>query len=237
MVYIHSGAPYEEEGFNSYAKTDVEGNFSATARGEVSVRAWKPGYALRGINFGFVSTVLRRDIVIELRKLTATNLVQEHDEFHEFGPGAGFSFKMGKVVSGDSSDADIIITQDVNDRTTAYIETRRDGGIIFQPWDEKIDFDNSPEAPSDGYQQRVRLIKPQEGLYFVRSQDGNHFAKFRLLVDLVKPSTGSSYLDFKSCRLIWAYQSDGTRNLELRPSEKISFPVEEFGMNRKLLKE
>jgi hypothetical protein len=233
MVYVHSEMPYEENGFNSYVTTDVAGSFSANIRGNVSlIRVWKPGYAVRGIKAGNPTLL---ETVIKLRELSSTNLVTEHFEFYNFSHGGGFCFALGKSVRGDSSDADIVITQDVNDRTTGYIEIRGEGGIIFRPWDEQTDFYNSPQAPDAGYEKRLAIPGAQEGLYFIRTRDGKHYAKFRLLVDLAQPFKGSPFLDFEHSQLLWAYQADGTRNLDIRPSKNLSFPVEKFGLKRESL--
>ena len=164
-----------------------------------------------------------------------SNLVTEHDEFYNFSHGSGFSFKLGRSVHGDGTDADIVIIRDLNDKTSGYIDARGEGGILFQPWDEKTDFDNSPEAPDVGNEKRLKLIRPQEGLYFIRTRDGKHYAKFRLLVDLAQPFNGSPFLDFEHSQLLWAYQPDGTRNVDIRPSKNLSFPVEKFGLKRESL--
>jgi hypothetical protein len=64
------------------------------------------------------------------------------------------------------------------------------------------------------------------GLYFLRTRDGRHYAKFRLMVSAVKTPKGSEYLDW--ARMIWAYQPDGTRNLEIVRNAPIPYPFSEF---------
>jgi hypothetical protein len=236
LVYVHSGAPYEEDGLNTYARSDGNGSFTVAARGDVLLRAWKPGYALRGVNLGNAPALSRREIIIELRELTHTNLVTEHQGFYHFKPGDGFSFKLAKVVPGDSVDADIVLAQDLADRTTAYLQVGGEGGITFQPWNNETDFDNSPEAPPAGYEQS-NLVQPERGIHFVRTRDGKHYAKFMLLVDLTHPPSGSPYLDLEYSQLIWAYQPDGTRSLDIAPGKNLSFPVEEFGLKREALEQ
>lgn len=235
LVYVHSGTSYEEEGLNEYARSDSQGNFKAKARGTASVRVWKPGFAIRGMNVGSVSDAPRRPIIVELRPLTSTNWVMEHDEFVELKYGSGFCLKLGKVVNGDSADADFVLMKDVNDETNAYINAPGEGGIVFQRWDEKVDFDNSPSAPLTGYERSQKLVRAQSGFYYSRTRDGKHYAKFRLLINLVESPDGSTHLGLNESRLIWAYQPDGTGNLEIAPSRKLSFPLEKFGINRESL--
>jgi hypothetical protein len=232
LVYVNSGMSYEEVGLNIYSRTDSKGKFKAKVRGTVSVRVWKPGYAIRSVNLGPASDATGRENILELRPLTSSNWIKEHDDFVELKYGSGFSFRLGKVVSGDSADADLVLTKDVTDETNAYVVALGEGGIIFQSWDEKVDFDNSPAAPLTGYERSEKLNRPEQGLYFLRTRDGKHYAKFRLLIGVVESPDGSTHLELNESRFIWAYQPDGTRNLEIGPSRKLSFPLEEFGIKR-----
>jgi hypothetical protein len=235
MIYIHSGMPYEEDGINTYATTDADGKFMANARGEVHIRVWKPGYALRVINTGYLVTALRREIIIEVRELTSTNLVLEHPEIYDLSATNGFSFVRGAPVNGDAHDADIVIVPDQVNKTAAMIEGRGEGGILFQPYGEKVDFYNSPEAPQTGYRESVRVNDLRPGIYFVKTRDGKHYAKLSLTVYVAEAPNGARYLDLKQSKLWWAYQPDGSRNLEIDPGKALNFPVEEFGLKRELL--
>lgn len=235
MVAVESGMPDEETGFGSYVKTDGGGKFAAKAKGKVSISVWKPGYAMHGTYAGYAFTLLDREIIIEIRELTPTNWITEHDAFYKLKPSHGFSFSLGQVVNGSNPDVDILVVQNADDLSTAIIEAQGEGRIIFQPFDDKVDFYNSPEAPSTGYQKQTPINLSQPGLYFVRTRDGKHYAKFRLLVDLVHPPSGPSYLDLETARLLWAYQPDGTRNLEVKPGKDLPFPLGKFGIKRESL--
>lgn len=234
MVAVESGMPNEEMGLGSYVSTDSEGRFVAKARGRALIAAWKPGYALRSLSGRDVSAARDRDITIELRELTPTGSVPEHDEFYKLKTGHGLCFSSGEVVSL-KTDADIVLVLNTQEPNSAILETQGDGGIVFQPFDDTTDFYNTPQAPSAGYQQQSSINRAQPGLYFVRTRDGKHYAKFRLLVDIVYPPEGLPYLDFESARLLWAYQSNGTRNLEITPSKNFPFPIEKFGLKRESL--
>lgn len=236
MVAIESGMPNEETGLGSYVRTDSEGRFVAKVRGRILIAAWKLGYALRSLSGTDVSTATDRDIIIELRELTPTGSVPEQDAFYSLKSGLGFSFSSGEVVSASKTDADIVLVQKAEDPISPILETQGEGGIIFQPFYDTVDFYNTPEAPSAGYQKQSHINRTQAGVYFVRTRDGKHYAKFRLLVELAQPPQGPPYLDFESARLLWAYQPDGTRNLEIAPSKNFPFPVEKFGLKRESLR-
>jgi hypothetical protein len=216
--------------FASYVRTDQDGRFVAEAKGSwVSVRAWKSGYAMAGVLYGSAFSRRGRENAIQMRELSRTNLVPEHDGFHSFAPGTGFSFSQGTIVPGDSPHADFVIRQDQNEKTTAYIEAQGDGGLIFQPFNDEVDFYNSPEAPATGYERRVEVNQSDMGLYFLRTRDGSRYAKFRFMVSISVPPEGAAYLALESTRLIWAHQPDGTRNLEIEPGREIPFPFHMFG--------
>jgi hypothetical protein len=106
------------------------------------------------------------------------------------------------------------------------------GGLIYQPYDNNADFYNTPEAPVAGYEKRLPLNRGM-GLYYVRTRDGQHYAKVRLMSGLKTTSKGS---DFSYYWIQLAYQPDGTRSLEIQPSSDLPFPVEKFGISRQSLR-
>jgi hypothetical protein len=232
LVAVESADPQADQAFGSYSRTDSGGRFTASIEGDlVSVKVWKQGYAPGGsvIDGGSAS----KGVAIELREMTQTNWVSNHEDFYELKPGTGFSFALGKVVGDNSPEADIIISQTLEDRTVALIEARGDGGIVFQPYEGGVDFYNSPEAPLTGYKTSERFDPSrnpsEDGLYFVRTRDGKHYAKFRISISFGKSAKGKERLDFDlPSRLIWSYQSDGTRNLEVAPDKKMAFPFYKF---------
>jgi len=231
LVSVESGNDFDDMG--DYVKTDESGKFTARAKGSwVSVNAWKQGYAMNGALYGYALGRIGRENVIHLRELTLTNRLDEHDEFYTLSPGTGFSFSAGKPVKGDSLEADFVITQNPNKKSVAFIEAPGEGGIQSQLINETIDFYNSPVAPVEGYQWRIAVPSYEGTLYFLRMRDGLHYAKFRFMTSVARPPQGAEYVDLENVRLIWAYQSDGTRNLEINPSKKMPFPFHMFGLNR-----
>lgn len=216
---------------SSYVKTDKDGRFAAQAKGSwVSVRVWKPGYAMADVSYGSALSRRWRDNVVAMREMSQTNWVQEHDGFYPFAPGSGFSFAQGRAVLGDSPAADIVITQARDERRAAYIEAQGGGGVIFQPFIGGIDFYNSPEAPAAGYEKRVKVNISEMGLYYLRTRDGSHYAKFRLMTPVAMPPEGPEYLALEETRLIWAYQPDGTRHFEVVAGRGMPFPFHKFGL-------
>jgi hypothetical protein len=72
------------------------------------------------------------------------------------------------------------------------------------------------------------------GVFYAITRDGKHYAKVRLITPAFK-------LADKPDRFIvygvqWAYQPDGTRNLEIAIGKEYMFPFERFGLKRDSLK-
>jgi hypothetical protein len=232
FVYVHSARANDELGINEYVKTDARGAFTAVFKGSGMIRVWKPGYCIRGIDMPQSRASSPQQVIIQLLEMTSTKLVAEHEGFFDFSPGNAFSIKLGKKVDADNSDADIAIVRDASDNSTAFLECIGGGGIAFQPFTDASDFYNSPEAPVGGYQKRVNLETASKGFYFIVARDGEHYAKARLLISISHDSIGSLDVDLENTRVIWAYQSDGTRDLEIASGKNLPFPVEMFGLAR-----
>lgn len=230
MVVADSDIPSSERGFADYARTDEEGRFKLQAMaGDVSIRAWKPKYALDGV---IIKDRSDRDVIIKLREMTATNWTEGHRDSWDIEEKHGFSFKLGRPVA-DSANADIVVSQDPAEPTEAYIEAQGSGGVAFQA---ETSFYNSPDAPVTGYEKRARVERSRFGLYFVRTSDGGHYGKFRLFVLAGETPGLRRYLDLKEAEIQWAFQHDGTRNLEIIPGKRFPFPVEKFGLSRDSLR-
>jgi Carboxypeptidase regulatory-like domain len=230
LVMVESGTDYEENGLGSYVRTDEDGRFTAEARGTLSVRVWKLGYAERGVGPRLASEVSNREVVVRLRELTPTHHLPELINKEGFGVGDGFSFASGKVVDGASEEADIILGKSA-ESGKIYLEACGEAGLIFQLYDETVDFYNTPEAPATGYEKRLPLNRA--GLYYVMTRNGKHYAKVRLLSGLKTTPKGS---DFSYYWPQWVYQPDGSRNLEVRADKNLPFPLEKFGINRESLR-
>jgi hypothetical protein len=232
LIAIESGNPWDESAMGEYVQSDQFGNFTAQAKGSwVSFNAWKQGYAMSGALYGAALGRAGKENIIPLRELTPTNRLEVHDQFYALVPGTGFSFSAGKVVKGDSSEADFVIAQDLNKKSVAFIETPDGGEIQSQQINETTDFYNSPIAPVAHYQRRLVVPANEMTLYFLRTRDGRHYAKFRFMADVVMTPQGAKYVDLENVRLIWAYQVDGTRNLEIKPNKNMPFPFYKFGFS------
>jgi len=237
MVAVESNVPYEDEAFGSYVRTDREGKFAAETKGsKIAIRVWKPGYAMNGIFLNYSFTLSEHQTTIELRQLEHTNLVAVHDDFFDLRAGAGFSFVLGQVVDGSSSDADLVIDRDSADKTSIMVESQGEGGVIFQPSNDSINFANAREAPPSGYQKRVSLqfssSKPIPGFLFVRARDGKRYAKLTFGISTITGPEGARLSFDDPSRFTWAYQPDGSRILETGPT-KNSFPFSAFGIDEK----
>jgi hypothetical protein len=237
MVAIESSSPADEKGVGQYVRTDMEGKFAAEIKGTwVSIRVWKPGYSLQGLGLDS-GDVRDGEVVIKLREMTRTNWLSVRDDFFELKPGNGFSFNKGEVVS-DGSDADIGFYKH-GDAEKIILRAADKGGIIFRRADGDANFTNSPVAPLTGYQKELTVDfadKQSSGFFYVRTRDGAHYAKFSFSLSSRIADGTDSYLDFEQpARITWAYQPDGTRNLEIAPDKNTPFPFEEFGFDRSRL--
>ncbi|MEP7272752.1 MAG: hypothetical protein ABI882_14720 [Acidobacteriota bacterium] len=226
LLFIDSSYPTAYTGVENYLRTDSSGQFTARAEGNIMAAAWKAGYAVAVYELGSTMKWWRRDIIIELRELAPGHLVVENHFREDFGNGNGFSFRLGGVVSVHNPDADIRLSIDAKSNV-AVLEALGEGGIIFQPEARGIDFYNTPEAPDAGYVKQWRIDPKTLGHYFIRTRDGKHFAKLRLVR---VPTPHITYWPH------FAYQSDGSRNLEIAVGTDYPFPFEQFGLKRESLK-
>jgi len=223
FVAVESGFDWEEQGIGSYVKTDADGQFTAKARGSASIRIWKQGYALGGILVPNVADLDRHGVVIRVRELSASSLIPENNDREGWGAGDGFSFQQGKIVAADSEQADIALVD--SGQGELFVESRGNGGLVYQAYDEAHDLYNTPEAPISGYESRLPLNTGM-GLYYVKTRDGKHYAKVRVMRGQKMTQHGS---DFSYYWLNWAFQPDGTRDLEIEPT-KLPFPFFKFGI-------
>lgn len=232
LVSLEGVIDFEEVGTHDYVRTDENGRFTAKAWGIVVLRAWKNGYAMRDIQLGKARDLVGQEISIELRELQSFNSVPIAVNREGMRIGEGFSFDSGKVVDGDSSEADIRISVSKTE-TERFLEAVGDGGVYFQAFSVGNDFYNTPEAPREGYSKKAQIISDTPGIFYVRARDGKHYAKVYLIRG-VKPTAQGE--DHTAYWLRWAYQPDGTRNLEIAINEEYNFPFEKFGLLRDALR-
>jgi len=228
MVAVESTWAGTQDGssLGEYVRTDSSGKFTTMAKGNVTVRAWKPGYAMRDIPLDTSWKLSRREINVKLRELTSNNIVSENNNRDGFASGDGFSFMSGKVVSGDSPDADIRLTT-AQGGNELLIEVLGEGGLVYQQYDKNKDFYNTPIAPDSGYSKRLPL-PDKMGIFYVITKDGKHYAKIRLIPGGVKKTDHGD--NYNAYWLQWSYQPDGTKNLEIAPNKSMPFPFYKFGL-------
>lgn len=232
LVSIEGVVDLEEVGTHDYVRTDENGLFTAKAWGIVVLRTWKTGYAMKDIQLGQAQDLLGHEVLIELRELQSFNSVPVAINREGMRNNEGFSFGSGKVVDGHSPEADIKISTS-KAGTERFLEAVGDGGIYFQISSSGKDFYNTPEAPQEGYFKKAQITSETPGIFYVRTRDGKHYAKIRLIRGVKLTPQGE---DHSAYWLQWAYQQDGTRNLEIAVSKDYGFPFEKFGLVRELLR-
>jgi hypothetical protein len=200
-------------------RTASDGKFQTRARGSARIMAWKPGFQLAWIQSRPSLFIWANTITVPLRKLTPTNLLLIQSTDKELTPNNGFSFQEGRITNSTDMQADITLLLTSTARQALILRSKGKGGIRQQ---REGDFYSLFEAPESGYEEEVELRAGEDNIYFVRTHDGAHYAKMRL---------------WRCCdenphhyRVQWAYQSDGTRNLEIKPGKDFPFPLKEFGI-------
>jgi hypothetical protein len=231
LVSVEGIVDVDEVGTHDYVRTDENGRFAAKAWGIVVLRAWKTGYAMRDIQVGNASDLVGHEISIELRKLQSSNLAPVAINREGMSINDGFSFSSGKVVGADSSEADIKISAG-KAGTERFLEAVGDGGVCFQAFSSGSDFYNTPEAPQEGYSNKTQIVSASPGIFY-RTRDGKRYAKVRLIRGVKQTASGE---DHSAYWLQWAYQPDGTRNLEIAVSSEYGFPFEKFGLTPESLR-
>ncbi|MBK7393339.1 MAG: hypothetical protein IPI64_08570 [Chloracidobacterium sp.] len=210
MVAIEAGY-YDAPGSPGpiITKTNSDGTFEVARRSEYyRLTVWKEGYAPSGCNN---QICLNEILDVRLRKVKTDVAIPTIDKIYDLSKGA-FSFRIGAAVDSDASDADIIIKVDPTSPTKMIISVPEGGGIAPTSNPGILDLDNTPSAP-ENYVKEISIDNTTLVAYFVQTRDGK-YAKFRIMPDLNEYSNGQTKLEFTSCRIIWAFQSDGSRNLE-----------------------
>jgi hypothetical protein len=234
LVVVESVAslPWDGPGLGKYVKTDDNGKFSAEVKGEVRIRVWKSGFAMAGMG-GSGWQLAVKELLIDIRELAASNNVPEQIQYEDMDVGDGFSFELGKIVNGEDQTADFRLVKDQKSRKV-LIEALGEGGLVYQEYGKGIDFYNTPEAPISGYSKQLPADTGSMGVFYAIARDGKRYAKVRLFTPAFKLADNLD--NFTVHGVQWAYQPDGTRNLEIAVGEKYLFPFERFGLKRDSLK-
>lgn len=193
-------------------QTDETGLFKAEIRSrDYVITAWKEGYAENGCNDEEYCSE-KSEIFIELRKIGIKTSLPTKDGFYDFSDKNGFSFSLERAVNATDPEADIIFELDKINPLQLVIRASDTGGIAHEPFSRNVDFDNSPVAP-EKYERHFNIALHPNSILFLKTHAGK-YAKFREMASINEHSDGRKSLDLKSVRIIWAYQTDGSRNLE-----------------------
>jgi len=199
-------------------RTNEAGIFEAQIRsGDYIINAWKEGYAENGCNAEEYCAE-NSEISIELRKIDTTLSLPTNDDFYDLQKRNGFSFNVGRVVDKKDLEADIIFELDKDDALQLVIKAKDGGGIAYELFSRNVDFDNTPVAP-EKYEGYLNIDLHPNSIFFVKTHDGN-YAKFRAMPVINSDGSGNKILDLSNVRIIWAYQPDGSRNLETASAVK-----------------
>ena len=134
----------------------------------------------------------------------------------EDGTMYGWDFSAGSVTTS-AEEADILpVAVGEGARDSIVFRTPGDGGVLFVPASE-LGVDNlflvySDEAPAEGYRDTAVIdFRSEGGVYFVRTRDGEQYAKFEFT-----PTAFFQTLDpgvVRDLSLHFVYNPDGSRNL------------------------
>jgi len=158
---------------------------------------------------------LRMDHLVEIQLypiLSPKPLPTGEGEVRFATPGqrTGWNFAASRMAPEAASD--IVGEADETARKIASVVARGRGGILRVPGlSGEWALFNMPEAPRDGYQERVDLREIGEGeraCCYVRTADGQHYAKIVIAGELRSR-------EFFGIRFTWVYQPDGSRALEI----------------------
>lgn len=232
FVDIWSAGPFDDVETNCSVVSDERGRFVANVTWKVlGARAWKPGFALNGNHpISGEGCSMENPLEICLRPLTNSRLVpsQTTECSSCVRVGEGMVLATGTIVEAEDSTADFVISSEPGHPTRLFIMARGAGGVVPQAadTDDWLEFrwHNTPEAPETGYVDRCELQLASAGAYetfYIRTRDGQHYGK----------------LQFTPEGILFAYQTDGTRDHELAIDQDFPFPLERFGIDRQALHE
>lgn len=241
FVDITSAGPFDDVETNCFVVSDERGRFVADVTWDVvSARAWKPGYALNGNDSSTGDSERGKNpLELRLRPLTSSALVgcRTTDFRSSIRVGEGVNMATGEIVPAADPTADFAILGELERPASHVIVAFGNGGLVPHTTGgyDWLDFrlHNTPEAPETGYVDRSPLRCTSYGVYdlfYVRMRDGRHYGKVRLRGGMGAAGGAPSAYD-----LVFAYQPDGTRELELEIDQEFPFPLEMFGIDRKAL--
>lgn len=179
-----SGSLVWDKDKSTTVTTDAEGRFSARYRwaSTVRLRVRTPGYQRFETYYGAGDTVR-----IRLKERLADAPVLPSGflrlGLRTDGTFYGWDFSRGEIAES-ADEADILpVRMGEGNRDPITIRAGGDGGILFVPRSElgvdAMFLVYSDEAPAEGYRDEAVLDFASEGgIYFVRTRDGEHYAKF-----------------------------------------------------------
>lgn len=196
-----------------YGFTDSNGGFELPLRGrEYRLTVWHPGYApavcsqqsCENTNFNIV-----------LRRTSTTNKLKTNDDVIDLSKTLAFSFRQGRAVDSSSPDADFLINFQASDCSQFTIIAAPGAAIGQNSGAADQDFDDDSTAP-DVYYASAQASTTNFEVFFLRTAE-TKYAKFRIKPECLEEN-GNKRLDFTNSRIIWAYQTDGTRIVETADS-------------------
>ncbi len=197
--------------------TDASGDFAVSVRAgsSVKLRVRHPGYQRfetwyeRGAQPG-----IRLKERIDVPRVVPTGSLRLG--LRDDGSTYGWSFARGEVAASDTA-ADVLpVSVSPEPRGVITLRATGRGGIRFVPKSE-LGVDDlflvyTDEAPEDGYSDTATIdFSSEGGVYFVRTRDGAHYAKFVFTPSAFAMMPGPGIV--RDLTLQYVYNPDGSRNL------------------------
>ena len=214
---ISDGSLVWDKDYSTYTSSDARGAFTITYRSGSSVKLsverqgyqrfehWYPRDAEARIR------LKRRVEGLKALPGGFLRLGQKTD-----GSYYGWDFSTGQLAT-TPEDADLLPEYvDPDTRGNMRIRASGDGGIRFVPREElgvdAMFLIYSDRAPADGYTASAELdFRSAGGIYFVRTRDGAHFAKFEFVPTAFAMNAAPDIA--RDLSLHYVYNPAGTRDL------------------------
>jgi len=214
---ISNGNLVWDKDYSSFATTDEQGRFTIGYRRGSSANLWaeSPGYqrfqAWYPRNANATIRLKRRIAGLKALPSGFLRLGRKTD-----GSYYGWDFAAGQLAT-TADEADIYPTSaEPESKGNMRIRARGAGGIRFVPSAE-LGVDNmflvyTDTAPASGYEPSAELdFESEGGIYFVRTRDGTHYAKFEFIPTAFFMESGPDIA--RDLSLHYVYNPDGTRDL------------------------
>jgi hypothetical protein len=197
--------------------TDVGGAFAVDVRSgsSVKLRAQAGGYQRFEASYSFRDRPelhLKRRVELERRLPVGFLRLGVRDD----GTMYGWDFSSGELATSPE-EADIFpVSVDREARGPLTFRASGAGGVRFVPKEElgvdALFLVYTDRAPTDGYAETAVIdFESEGGVFFVRTRDGEHFAKFEFTPDAFMQMADPGVV--RDLSLHYVYNPDGSRNL------------------------